>query len=685
MALGEEQGAAPEAEPSSRWTCKQQEGDALSPLSKEQPPRLEAEGGPASPVWGAEGCPAPACSSGAVSQLQANSPGREPAPGGLVPPGEPLLPARGQMEEARPFAPEMLPQSPPVAEMTSSLCSGHSADMEEHPSRWREAGSPRASGPLCAVSSLQGGSPAQVASSWELVVPPGTPSALGPGPQLQWPSQPLSSSVEEPALGRRRLSYQAEYWACVLPDSLPPSPDRRSPLWNPNREYEELLDYTYPLRPGPQLLKHRACRIPADPALQDSGVDLDSFSVSPASTLKSPTNISHSCPLAEATALSFSGPAEPHLKRLSSRAPPKQGGPGLTSGSPFASTPIATGSRDGPQESREPIPRLPAACLPRDRRLELGAQLKTWNRPAPRPGSNKGGQQSEGRPGWRAEAEVESDDEYLALPTRLTQVSGLVAYLGSSPAQGSPPLGPANAQSSSGASDSEGPTSLPSDSSQSQLPSGATLRGAGAPAAQSPCFLRPFVQARDSAGAPCVLSSQDRGVSAGLLRAASSPLGPQVGGPPREGGEQGRESLLQCVKTFCCQLEELILWLYNVADITNHLAPPKSNLTGLKSSLQLYRQFKKDIDEHQPLTENVLQKGEILLQCLLDNTPVLKDVLERISQQPSALESHADHLYDSLLASLDVLAGCTLIPQSTPRTHPDTDLKFSLASPQAEI
>lgn len=42
-------------------------------------------------------------------------------------------------------------------------------------------------------------------------------------------------------------------------------------------------------------------------------------------------------------------------------------------------------------------------------------------------------------------------------------------------------------------------------------------------------------------------------------------------------------------QTFCCQLEELIRWLYNVADVTNHLTPPKSDLTGLKSSLQLYR------------------------------------------------------------------------------------------------
>lgn len=44
---------------------------------------------------------------------------------------------------------------------------------------------------------------------------------------------------------------------------------------------------------------------------------------------------------------------------------------------------------------------------------------------------------------------------------------------------------------------------------------------------------------------------------------------------------------------------------------------------------------------------------------------MLKDVLGRISKQPSELENQADHLYDTILASLDMLAGCTLIPDNT--------------------
>ncbi|XP_070092416.1 centrosomal protein of 68 kDa isoform X8 [Equus przewalskii] len=481
-----------------------------------------------------------------------------------------------EMEETRLSASEELPQTLTVPRATA-LCSGHDADTEEDlspvesprvldlsqqphisgfpfPSRWRSGVSPGAAAPQfssCSGSASSPGSSLQghqekaeprscslaKVSSLELVVPQSAPSVGRPGPRLQWSPQPVFSGGDAPGLGRRRLSFQAEYWACVLPDSLPPSPDRHSPLWNPNKEYEDLLDYTYPLRPRPQLLKHLDSHVLADPVLQDSG----------------------------------------------------------------------------------------------------------------------------------------------SIPTVVTL-----------------PTGAPKGQSSLDVSDSDGPASLPSDSSQSQLPSRPARRGSRGPEGQNHCLLRSFVHARDSAVTGGLGSGQALGVSSGPLRTCSclpamldrrAFSDPDADGqPPRRGGEQGKESLMQCVKTFCCQLEELIRWLYNVADVTNHLTPAKSNLTGLRSSLQLYRQFKKDIDEHQFLTESVLQKGEILLQCLLDNTPVLKDVLRRISKQPSELESHADHLYDTILASLDMLAGCNLIPDNMPVTHRSADVKgISLASSQAEM
>lgn len=78
------------------------------------------------------------------------------------------------------------------------------------------------------------------------------------------------------SVGRIReiSSYQADYWACAIPDSLPPSPDRSSPHWNPHKEYEDLLDYAYPLKP-----RYKLGRMP-EPFLHDSGIGLDSFSTS---------------------------------------------------------------------------------------------------------------------------------------------------------------------------------------------------------------------------------------------------------------------------------------------------------------------------------------------------------------------------------------------------------------------
>ncbi|XP_036291421.1 centrosomal protein of 68 kDa isoform X2 [Pipistrellus kuhlii] len=754
MALGEEKAGVEasldsEAPSCGRWNCREQEGDTPGPVSGEQPPRLEAEGGSASPVWETEGPPAPVCCPSGACQSQASNTSREPVAGasqpalsGLPPPanvGPGDLHSVGsqvatKMEDTRLSASEELPQTT-TAPRATALCSGHDADTEDDPSpvesprvlalsrqphisgfpfssKWRSMVSPGATAPFSSrsVSASPPGSSSQghqektepqscslakVSPSLELVGSQSAPSMVGPGPQLQWSPQPVSSGGDAPGLRRRHLSFQAEYWACVLPDSLPPSPDRRSPLWNPNKEYEELLDYTYPLRPRPRLPRHLDSHMLADPVLQDSGVDLDSFSVSPASTLKSPTNVSHSCPPAEASALPSSGPREPSFKRSHSGGPQEQG-------SRLTSTPRAAGSKDTVWERREPALRGVKDWRTVGKHLEVGSpQLRTWDRgwPSSGPGREEGAGQGVQRPacvesGWKPEEDSESDDEYLALPARLTQVSSLVSYLGSVPTLVTLPAGAAEGQSSLDVSNSDGPTSFPSDSSQSQLPS--VSRGPGGLEEQNHCLLRSFLRARDSAGDGSLVRSQALGVSCGPLRTRSSlPVivdqqtfsdPDRKGQSPRRGREQGKESLMHCVKTFCCQLDELIHWLYDIADVTDHWTPPKSSLTGLKSSLQLYRQFKKDIDEHQSLAENVLQEGEILLQCLLDNTPVLKDVLRRISKQPSELESRADRLYDTILASVDMLAGCTLIPEDTPVAHSSADVTgMSLASSQAEM
>lgn len=102
--------------------------------------------------------------------------------------------------------------------------------------------------------------------------------------RLLWarkPSTPLLGDRAAVEHVREMSSYQADYWACAIPDSLPPSPDRRSPHWNPNKEYEDLLDYAYPLKPKYKLGKM------LEPFFHDSGIALDSFSASPEGTSRS--------------------------------------------------------------------------------------------------------------------------------------------------------------------------------------------------------------------------------------------------------------------------------------------------------------------------------------------------------------------------------------------------------------
>ncbi|KAM9070208.1 centrosomal protein of 68 kDa isoform X1 [Sarcophilus harrisii] len=505
-------------------------------------------------------------------------------------------------------------------------------------------------------------------------------SASGPMP----PTPRSGGAVAEAST--RRSSFQADYWACVLPDSLPPSPDRRSRLWNPNKEYEDLLDYTYPLKPKAQLPKHADSHVLANPFLHDSGVDVDSFSLSPENTLKSPATLSHDCLPTEPD---VQLPSEPRNSedRFSTMVSQTQGGLRLAASGHLTSTPKASNRQAFQNDKEQPLMNL-RKPLPVGRCLE--AHLPSpgeWSRSSSFStliGKNgaSGDLQSLSydasmESGWKTSEDIEIEEEYLALPPRLTQFSSLAPYLSTIQTNNSQPSVSTKGQDLPAASSQE-PTPLLHPSTQ-KSPAWKKSRGKWGTTHRDCCTQIPHYefQELDREGDNNILISQDprgplsqprtisslRKMLAGL---AYSDL--KQGQHLKKERDQERESLLQCVKTFCCHLEELICWLYKVAEVTDNLIPSKSNISSLKSSLQLYRQFKKDIAEHQSLTESVLQKGEILLQCLLDNTPVLKDVLGLIARQSSELEDHAERLYDSVLAALDVLAGSTSGPDSKPAT-----------------
>ncbi|XP_038607793.1 centrosomal protein of 68 kDa [Tachyglossus aculeatus] len=492
-----------------------------------------------------------------------------------------------------------------------------------------------------AIRGLRGLPPGGSPSSWERL-----PSVTGPA--LRNPTPRTSSrdfagaagAMTTPPAPGRCSSIQADYWACVLPDSLPPSPDRSSPLWNPNQEYEALLDFTYPLKPGPRGPKPLEGAAPPDHVLHDSGVDLDSFSLSPESSLRSPGTSAHHHP-GLAPGLSPSAPGRP-------------GSVGLT----------ASGCQ-GPSRASLKCPRHPP---PAARRLELSSPA-----PGRLQGDGAGGEEGVGpekprrRPqvpagasAWATQEGSDSEEEYLSLPPRLTQVSSLERYLAAAP--GASPE-PARQSGVGGA----GPDWADSGEGRGGKPCGA-LRTSGPHPDHLQLFREDVVMRGQGQQDPAnqwerlvfsssssLPSSQPFSPLRDVLEGVSCLFTEKEQQQLQQDRNRVKGPLVWRIKTFCSQLEGLIHWLYRVAEMSDNLIPPKSNISSLRSSLQQYRQFRRDIAEHQSLTEDVLQKGESLLACMVENTPVLKSALGLISRQTGRLEEHAERLYDSVLATMDTM------------------------------
>lgn len=91
------------------------------------------------------------------------------------------------------------------------------------------------------------------------------------------PRSSLADNKSHPLSFHKMSPFQANYWACTIPTCLFPSPDRKSPSWDPDKEYETLLDYTYPLRPNHTALGPPNSRslLGTNPLLLDSGIELD--------------------------------------------------------------------------------------------------------------------------------------------------------------------------------------------------------------------------------------------------------------------------------------------------------------------------------------------------------------------------------------------------------------------------
>ncbi|NXK44404.1 CEP68 protein, partial [Chauna torquata] len=458
---------------------------------------------------------------------------------------------------------------------------------------------------------------------------------------------------------RKMSSYQADYWACAIPDSLPPSPDRQSPHWNPNKEYEDLLDYAYPLKP-----RYKLGKTP-EPFFHDSGVDLDSFSLSPEGTLRSTSVYGHGWQAQGSRENRHQGFVA-SVRRYSTPVSRKPGCVGAVScdePSPIAKECFVSPSSNGTAG--------PSRGFAKDLMTEL-AGLSSFDRPdvdgrswcaRGSPFSNyKGKGKSANRflPTTQVlpvRKEWDGDEEFLSLPPRLRELERLSQVLSDlSLTKRTPRQDHQNLPSYSDSKDPLSSQWAPFGEAGSRDRRESTEGFAG--------LCHPYSSQKPSWENTESCSRTDRDPLNRLHLPTSirdvldgtylSELNAQ--GHPKEKGQQS-ESLAQCIKMFCCQLEELICWLYDVADITDNWIPPTPDAASVKASLHRYLEFRKDVADHRSLTESVLQRGEALLECMASNSPALKDTLGLIAKQSEELEDHAERLYKSVLAAMDPVQG----------------------------
>ncbi|KAM7408025.1 hypothetical protein PAMA_001940 [Pampus argenteus] len=439
-----------------------------------------------------------------------------------------------------------------------------------------------------------------------------------------------------PSVGQSRgcamSSYQANYWACAIPKALPPSPDRHSVGWDPNRDYQALLDYTYPLRPGQLVSKwdHSELQgdslLQTDPNLQDSGIELDHLC---SSTSLSGFDISLSGTGQTAEGGTFIvGQRSPDLREFSK-------------------------SSDGLLSVTHPTGlSLESLDCSTDRAEMNHYKSGSYHHHTPSSSTSAAFIHSTSVLPQSRCVGVEVDEEFWPLPEQLKELQFLSTQVREVTASWES-LEPAT-------------TSILSSFNQPEKQKVKEHKGNQDTDERNREERSAAMRAYDG-NSEAVRRSPGRWMESGggLSRASLREVEflveqlcgltlPDTQKSSQEDQEQSN-SLMQHVQIFCSQLGRLIQWLYTVSEKLDLLTPPTMDIDSVKSSLANYQSFQKEVSNHQPLTTCVLRSGQLLLSCINTTSPVLRDTLLLIERQSRALESHTEHFLSSILSAMDSL------------------------------
>lgn len=454
------------------------------------------------------------------------------------------------------------------------------------------------------------------------------------------PRSSLADNKSHPLPLHKMSPFQANYWACAIPRSQLSSQDRKSPNWDPDKEYETLLDYTYPLRPNHlPALDSTGTRslLRTNPVLLDSGIGLDRFCSS--------SNLSCSDqPLGEkrrglrATEQVSPAPKEHlHSKHYGYRPFGSSDSSvdqiGLSSESLLETDSKRAhrwthGWKQGIFASGDPARHfIPTSHV-------LPARRMVWD----------------------------SDEEFYALPGQLQELQVLSQHLQA--------LSEQVCKSYDNSCESLEKETSSERTSATLVENKPEEEGPGEEG-EGPIFGSSCGQERSAEveGLEASLRRLGKEVNRCSLRKVASCMqhlsGMSLGGvslsevqgsmPTSHEDFEAKESLMQHIQEFCSNLEKLIIWLYSVVEKMERLTPPAVEIESVKSSLADYQSFQRELCSQQPLTAAVLHKGGILLRSMDSTSPVLKETLRQIEQQSRALETHAEHLFSSILLAMDSL------------------------------
>ncbi|XP_070697382.1 centrosomal protein of 68 kDa [Pempheris klunzingeri] len=434
--------------------------------------------------------------------------------------------------------------------------------------------------------------------------------------------------------------YQANYWACAIPEASPPSPDRHCAGWDPNREYQALLDYTYPLRPGQVVSEWDRSELQGesllqtDPNLQDSGIELDHLC---SSTSLSGLGI---------TVSSVGQTRERSSLSVDQRSPDLQGFNKSSDG-------LSSGTLTDP----------------------VGLSWDSLDRSKTRGGTSGHHHQHRAPPSSTSSAYIRStsvlprsrgvcgdvDEEFWPLPEQLEELQLLSRQVREATAQLSRPV--------TASWESLGPdtnTNLSSitvpekqEAAVKEPEEGEDEKGRLDSSAAQTADHGDSKAVRGSSGA--WVEPDGGGLGWSSVREAEA-LVEQLRGLTLSGSQRTSQddqeqcdSLMQHIQVFCSHLEQLIQRLYAASEKMELLAAPTVDIDSVKLSLAQYQSFQREVSSHQPLTSCVLHTGQLLLSCINTTSPFLREALLLIERQSGALETHTEHFFSSILSAMDSL------------------------------